>query len=212
MASPRELPETTVQRMRQGDQDALAEAFSQYRERLKQIIRFRLDYRLAGRFSESDVLQETFIAAARRLPHFEKQPEMKPFLWLRLVAAQELVDLHRKHVGAGKRDVRREVSLSGPPALTAHTSVALAAQLVGGLPTPSQVAVKAERINRLEATLSKMDEMDREVIALRHFEELSNLESAEVLQIEPSAASKRYLRAMKRLSELMADFKASETS
>jgi RNA polymerase sigma-70 factor (ECF subfamily) len=198
----------TLEQMRAGSEQALAEVFSCFRERLRQIIRFRLDYRLARRISESDVLQETFIAAAKRLPHFSQQREMSAFLWLRLIAGQQLIDLHRQHLHAEMRDVRREVSLMhhGP---SPHTSLAIAAHLVGDQEGVSELIARSESIARLEATLNRMDPIDREVIALRHFEELSNTETAKVLGIEGSAASKRYVRAMARLAELMRQFEAT---
>ena len=204
------LPDGLVDQMRAGDPDALAGVFSFYRERLKRIVKFRMDYRLAGRVSDSDVLQEAFIAAAKRLEHFQSHTEMSPFLWLRLVTGQQLIDIHRQHVQAEMRDVRKEVSLQ-QNAPSPHTSLAIAAQLAGSMTAVSEVVAKAERIDRLEATLNQMDEIDREVIALRHFEELSNVETANVLKIETSAASKRYIRAMARLAELMKEFVASES-
>lgn len=205
------IDDHVLKQMRGGNQQALAEVFSHYRERLRRIVRFRVDYRLAGRISDSDVLQETFIAAAKRLEHFGQQKEMPAFLWLRLLAQQQLVDLHRQHLQAEMRDVRKEVTLAHH-APSPHTSMAIAAQLVGKMTAISEVVARAERIERLEATLNSMDEIDREVIALRHFEELSNVETANVLGIEPSAASKRYLRAMKRLSQLMSEFNAAENT
>ncbi len=203
------IADDLLKQMRAGDQQALAEVFSHYRERLRRIIHFRLDYRLAGRISESDVLQETFIAAAKRLDHFGEKESMPAFLWLRLVTGQQLTDLHRQHLQAEMRDVRKEVALPHN-APSPHTSMAIAAQLVGKMTAVSEVVARAERIQRLEAALNSMDPIDREVIALRHFEELSNVETAKVLGIDPSAASKRYLRAMKRLADLMAEFKAAE--
>ncbi|TWT94450.1 RNA polymerase sigma factor CnrH [Stieleria varia] len=199
-----------IDRMRSGDTDALAEVFSQCQDRLRRIIRFRLDYRIAGRISDSDVLQESYLAAAKRLQHFAADSEMDPFLWLRLITSQKLVDLHRQHVAAERRDVRREISIADQP-MSAATSVAIAAHLIGGDPTASKLLEQAERINRLEQTLNEMDATDREVIALRHFEELSNVETAAVLGIEPPAASKRYVRAMRRLSELMASLQPSQS-
>ncbi|MEM9586952.1 MAG: sigma-70 family RNA polymerase sigma factor [Planctomycetota bacterium] len=191
-----------VTQMRQGDSGALGEVFAAYQERLRGIIRFRLDYRLAGRFSESDVLQETYIAAATRLKHFGDQPDMPAFLWLRLLATQQMIDLQRKHLKAEKRDVRREISIQQPQS-DAQTSLCIAARLVGDQTGVSQLIQKAEQIAKLEEVLNTMDAIDREVIALRHFEELSNIETARVLQIDPSAASKRYVRAMARLAELI---------
>lgn len=203
------IPDELLQRMRDGSEAALAEVFSIYRQRLRRIIRFRLDHRLARRVSDSDVLQDTYLAAARRLEHFRKQPQMSPLLWFRLVAQQQLIDLHRQHLHAEMRDVRREVSIE-QPAASPHTSLALAAQLVGQATAVSEIVARAERIQRLEQTLNRMDPMDREVIALRHFEELSNIEAAAVLGIQHSAASKRYLRAMSRLTELLSEFAATD--
>ena len=191
-----------IRRMREGDETALAEVFSRYRHRLKQIVRFRLDYRMAGRISDSDVLQESYLAAAQRLRHFSDHEEMSPFLWLRLVVGQKLIDLQRQHIGAERRDVRKEITVLGN-SLSEGTSVAIAARLASRNQTASTLLQQAEQIAKLETTLNEMDDIDREVIALRHFEELSNIETAAVLQIEPSAASKRYLRAMRRLTELM---------
>ena len=191
--------------MRAGNEEALAEVFSQFRERLRQIIRFRLDYRLAGRVSDSDVLQETYLAAAKRLQHFCQQDDMPAFLWLRLVVNQQLIDLHRQHLQAEMRDVRKEVSLAHQ-GTSPHTSLAIAARLVGSQTSVSEIVSRGESIERLEIALNTMDSIDREVIALRHFEELSNVETAKVLGIESSAASKRYVRAMSRLGDLMREF------
>ncbi len=198
-----------VARMRAGNKDALATVFSTYRERLRRIIQFRIDYRIAGRVSDSDVLQDTFIAAAKRLPHFSKQSEIPAFLWLRLLVKQQLIDVHRQHLQAEMRDVRKEVSLQ-PKHTSPHTSMAIAAQLAGAMTSVSEVMARAEHIAQLESVLNQMDDVDREVIALRHFEELTNLETAKVLELQPSAASKRYLRAMTRLSQLMVKFEESQ--
>jgi len=196
-------------RMREGNTDALATIFSNYRERLRRIIQFRIDYRIAARVSDSDVLQETYIAAAKRLPHFAKQPEMSAFLWLRLLAKQQLVDVHRQHLKAEKRDARKEIGLQ-PQHVSSPTSLALAVQLAGSITAASEVIAKAEAVALLESSLNEMDETDREVIALRHFEELTNIETATVLNLQPSAASKRYLRAMSRLAQLMSKFEDSD--
>jgi len=198
-----DIADQLIAKMRGGNEEALGEVFSHYRERLRRIIRFRLDYRIAGRISDSDVLQETYIAAAKRLDHFSNLEEMPPFLWLRLLIGQQLVDLHRQHLQAGMRDVRKEVSIQ-QSVPSPHTSMAIAAQLVGRATAVSELVSRAEQIERLESTLNEMDPIDREVIALRHFEELSNKEAAKVLEIDSAAASKRYVRAMGRLGELMA--------
>lgn len=198
----KEPDDGTVSELRAGSEEALAAVFSCYRDRLKRIVRFRMDYRLAGRVSDSDVLQETYIAAAKRIGYFGKRPELPPFLWLRMMVGQQLVDLHRQHLQAEMRDARRELAwpAEGP---SPHTSLALAAHLVSQQTGVSELVSRAEQIATLEATLNTMDATDREVIALRHFEELSNVETAAVLGIATAAASKRYVRAMAKLADLL---------
>lgn len=206
MSDHSESAEDFAMQMRAGSTEALAELFSQYRVRLKRIVQFRMDYRLAGRISDSDVLQDAYVAAAGRLEHFGNHPEMSPFLWLRLIVGQQLTNLYRQHIAADRRDIRKEISIQAP-AHSAQTSIAIAAKLVGSATGASEIIARAERIERLEQTLNEMDATDREVIALRHFEELSNTETATILGIQPAAASKRYIRAMSRLSQLMREFR-----
>jgi len=183
-------------------EEALAKYFFAVEPRLKRIVNFRLDYRLGGRVSESDVIQETYVRAAKRIDSFLDKDDMPFFVWLRLEVSQKLAEIHRHHFGAEKRDVRKEVKLRGNND-SGKTSMALAAHIVAQLTSPSQLMQRAEQIATLENTLAEMNELDREVIALRNFEELSNLETAKTLGIEPAAASKRYLRALKRLREIM---------
>lgn len=191
-----------IQHLTHGREQALAEYFETVRSRLKRIVNFRLDYRLSGRVSESDVIQEAYVRAARHLDQFLEKKEIPFFVWLRMELHQMLLDLHRHHFEADKRDARREISLR-PLNTGCDTSMAIATQLVGQVSTPSRLVEKAEQIVRLQLTIEQLPELDREIIALRHFEELSNLETAEYLGIEPSAASKRYLRALRRLKEIM---------
>lgn len=183
-------------------EEALARYFSVVQGRLKRIVNFRLDYRLSGRVSESDVIQETYVRAAKRIDSFLAKDDMPFFVWLRLEVNQKLHEVHRHHFGAEKRDIRKEIKF-GQNAETGQTSMALAAHIVAQLTSPSRLIERAEQIAILEKTLSEMNELDREVIALRNFEELSNIETAKILEIEPAAASKRYLRALKRLREIM---------
>jgi RNA polymerase sigma-70 factor (ECF subfamily) len=183
-------------------EEALAKYFFAVESRLKRIVNFRLDYRLSGRVSESDVIQETFVRAAKRIDSFLEKDDMPFFVWLRLEISQKLHEIHRHHFGAEKRDVRKEMTL-GSNRDSGQTSMALAAHIVAQMTSPSRLVERAEQIAILEKTLNEMNELDREVIALRHFEELSNLETAKILDIEPAAASKRYLRALKRLKEIM---------
>jgi RNA polymerase sigma-70 factor (ECF subfamily) len=191
-----------VRRAAAGDQPALAELFGRYRKRLRQMVRLRLDRRLQGRIDPSDILQEAYLDVAEQLPHYLKKPEMSFFLWLRLVTGQRLMRAHRQHLGAAMRAAGREVSLYRG-ALPQASSVSLAAQLLGRATTASQAAVRAEVQVQLQAALNGMDPLDREIIALRHFEELSNAEAAQALDLDPSAASKRYVRALKRLQSIL---------
>ena len=200
-----ELPEQSeiIQQLQSGREEALAELYLLVRERLRCVIDFRLDYRLGGRVSHSDVLQETYVRASQRIESYLQKPDMPFFVWLRLEANQRMLEIHRFHFGAEKRDIRREVKLQGKQEGQGNTSVQLAAHLVGQMTSASGVFEKARQIEALEKTLSEMNDTDREVIALRHFEELSNIEAAKVLGIAPEAASKRYIRALKRLKEIM---------
>jgi RNA polymerase sigma-70 factor (ECF subfamily) len=191
-----------LRRASHGDEAALAALFSHYRKRLRQMVRLRLDRRLQGRVDPSDVLQDAYLDVAEQLPHYLKKPEMSFFLWLRLVTGQRLMRIHRQHLGAALRDAGPEVSLYRG-ALPQASSVSLAEQLLGRISTPSQAMIRAEIQVQLQSALNGMDPLDREIIALRHFEELSNAEAAQVLNLDPSAASKRYVRALKRLQTIL---------
>src|SRR5215472_12625980 len=205
MADPADRSETRrlIEQAVRGDQGALGELLGRDRERLRRMVALRLDRRLQGRVDPSDIIQEACLDAARRLPEYHKSPAMPFFLWLRLVVGQRLVDEHRKHLGAAARDAGREISLYRG-ALPETTSAALAAHLLGRLTTPSQAAIRAERKIRLQEALNSLDPTDREILALRHFEDLSNGEAAAVLGLDKSAASKRYARALIRLKEMLA--------
>ena len=187
-----------LHRAAQGDQQAWGALLVRSRDRLRRMVALRLDRRLQGRVDPSDIIQEAYIDASARLAEYARQPDMPFFLWLRFLTGQRLVRVHRQHLGAEMRDVAREVSLYRG-ALPAATSAALAAQLLGRDTRPSEAAVRAERSIRLQEALNSMDPLDREVLALRHFEQLSNAEAARVLGLQEPAAAKRYVRALKRL-------------
>ena len=191
-------------RLRRGDEQALAELFSEHRERLWRMVRFRLSGPLQGRVDADDVLQEAYLAAAQRLKHYGGDSQMSPFVWLRAIVAQTLIDLHRRHVGAQMRDAGREVAIDGCHYAQA-TSASVAIQLVGNLTSPSQAAARAEMLDIVGKAIETMDPIDREVLALRHFEELTNSEVAEVLGIQQKAASIRYIRAVRRLKAILAE-------
>jgi RNA polymerase sigma-70 factor, ECF subfamily len=186
----------------QGDTAAWERLMNAHRGRLGRMVALRLDRRLQSRVDPSDVIQEAYIDAARRLSDYAKNPEMPFFLWLRFLTGQRLLEQHRRHLGAKARDAGREVSLhrgAYPETTTAH----LAAHFLGKLTTPSQAAIRVEQKIRLQEALNSLEPIDREILALRHFEQLSNGEAAVVLGLDKSAASKRYTRALLRLKDVL---------
>ncbi len=191
-----------IDRVRAGDAEALAAAFAEYRPRLLKTAHFRLDPRLAGRIDPDDILQEAYLSAAQRCSHVEGQTEQSLFIWLRLIVAQTLADLHRRHLGARKRDAGREVAGRMGDAATS-TTMPMARCLLASVTSPLTALRRAEVAERLRAALDRMDPIDREVLALRHFEELANHEIAEVLGIQQKAASIRYVRALRRLKDIL---------
>jgi RNA polymerase sigma-70 factor (ECF subfamily) len=192
-----------LRRAAQGDHQGWGALLERHRKRLRRMVALRLDQRLQGRLDASDVIQEAYLDASARLPEYLRQPSMPFFLWLRFLTGQKLLELHRRHLGAQMRDAGREVSLYRG-SLPAATSAALAAQLLGHDTRPSEAAIRAERKIRLQEALNSMDPLDREVLALRHFEHLNNSEAAQVLGLQEAAASKRYIRALKKLKEILA--------
>jgi RNA polymerase sigma-70 factor (ECF subfamily) len=187
----------------QGHQADWGQLLERHRTRLRRMLALRLDQRLQGRVDPSDVIQEAFLEATQRLQEYLRQPEMPFYLWLRFLAGQRLLIVHRRHLGAQQRDAGREVSLYCG-AMPEASSAALAARLMGRECRPSEVAVRAEIKLRLQEALNAMDPLDREILALRHFEQLGNADTARVLGIQESAASKRYVRALKKLKDILA--------
>jgi len=189
-------------RLSQNPEGVLAEEFARQRARLWRMVRFRLDPVAATRVDPDDVLQEAWLAAVQRIDSFLKDEELSLFVWLRWIVGQTLVDVHRRHLGAKMRDAYRDVSINNV-AFATSTSYSIAANLLGNLSSPSQAAMRGELAMQLEQAVEGMDQIDREVLALRHFEELTNSEVAEVLGIEQKAASIRYVRAIRRLKVIL---------
>lgn len=185
-----------------GDAQALGELLVRDRNRLIRVVKFRMDPRVRGRLDASDVVQEAYAEASARFSEYSRDATMPFFLWLRFLTMQKLCELHRRHLGVKARDASRELSLFGGP-LPLASSAVLAAQLIGKLTTPSQAAQRAETKLQLEKALNAMETIDREILALRHYEQLSNAESARILGINESAASNRYVRAVKRLRKAL---------
>jgi len=192
-----------IARAQAGDRQALNSLLGRYRDRLRRMVEMRLDTRLRARFDASDVLQEACVEVAEHLEDYLRDPKLPLFLWLRLLVGQRLMKLHRHHLGTQMRNASREVALYRG-ALPAASSAALAAQLLGKYTSPTQAALRAERILRLQEALNTLDPIDREILSLQHFEELTAAEAAQELGIEESAAAKRYFRALKRLKVILA--------
>lgn len=183
-----------------GDESALRELFDRYHDRLTRMVRLRMNRRLQGRLDESDVLQEAYLELCKKLNDYLADPRVPFFVWLRHMVGLKLTELHRHHLGTQLRDAGMEVSLHRG-GLPEANSVSLAAQLLGKLTSPSQNAVKAEMRIFVQEALNSMDAIDREVLALKHFEQLSTAEIADVLGMSKAGAGSRYLRAIKRLRE-----------
>lgn len=190
-----------LQRLIEHREVALGELFSAYHATLERIVKFRIDPRVQSRVDSADVLQETYLRVANRLDEYLQQPSVSFFIWLRQQTLQTLIDLHRVHFRE-KRSADKEVRTLGVREFDA-TSISIARFLLADMTSPSNAVVRMEEKERLEIALNSMEEIDREVLALRHFEHLTNSQVAEVLHLSPTAASNRYIRAVARLSEIL---------
>src|SRR5438128_2755292 len=161
-----------LQRAAGRDEQAFHELFTRYRDRLKRMVHLRLSRRLQGRVDDSDVIQEAYLEVARRLGEYAREPTLPLFLWLRHLTALKLAEVHRRHLGTQLRDADREVTLHRG-GLPLADSASLAGQLLGTMTTPSEAAIKAEQRLFVQEALNAMDPVDREVLALKHFEQLS---------------------------------------
>jgi RNA polymerase sigma-70 factor (ECF subfamily) len=196
-------PIELFEKLRSGDRRALAALFDQYRDRLRRMVDLRLDPRLRARLDASDVVQDAYLDVARDLDAYRADPKLPPLLWLRLHVGRRLATLHRQHLGTKMRDAGLEISLY-QGALPEASSAALASMLLGREASPTQAAQRAERMLRVQEALNSLDPIDREVLALRHFEQLGRAEAAQVLGISQEAGAKRYFRALKRLKDVLA--------
>ncbi|MCA8957549.1 MAG: sigma-70 family RNA polymerase sigma factor [Planctomycetes bacterium] len=195
-------------RLADGDPDALARLFSLDHERLHRMVHFRLDPRLRGRLDPDDILQEAYLAARQRIDSFAAERCSSVFVWLRLMVGQTMIDVHRRHIGSKMRDAKQEISLrfSAPMA----SSASMSRHFLATATSPSQAAMKAELAELLEKVIDEMEPIDREVLVLRHFEELTNKEVAELLGIQTSTASNRYVRALQRLKDILSRLDGSD--
>ncbi len=196
-----EPPETEVwlRGLQEGRAEALAALFQFYQPRLRQMVRLRIDPRLAARVDVSDVLQETYLDAARQVASYLREPRVAFYVWLRGLTWERLLNVQRQHLGTQRRALGREVPLP------AESSALLARQLLAAGSSPSAALLKEELRRRVQDALARLRPDDREVILLRHFENLSNTEVAQALGLSAAAATMRYGRALVRLKELLTE-------
>jgi RNA polymerase sigma-70 factor, ECF subfamily len=193
-------PETQalLDQARRGETEAVERLLTIHREPLRRMIGLRLDPALAARVDASDVVQDVLLEAHRRLADYLRNPTMPFHLWLRHIAKDHVIDAHRRHRQAQRRSLDREQPVM-PAALADHSSFELAAQLVDPELTPATAAIRHELQQRINAAVAELPEDDREIILMRHGEQLSNQEVAAALELSEAAASMRYLRAVRRL-------------
>jgi RNA polymerase sigma-70 factor, ECF subfamily len=183
--------EQLLQALTNGDEVALNALLDGHRDYLRRLLEWQMGAELRSRIDPSDVIQETHIVVSRRIEEFLDTRPTSFKVWLRGKALERLIEARRKHVVADMRSVRREVALSDA------SSMALAHAVAS--PSPSAAVSRAELVQRINQSVGELSEMDREVLLLRHVEQLDNAEAAEVLGVEPKTASKRYGRALLRL-------------
>jgi RNA polymerase sigma-70 factor (ECF subfamily) len=186
---------------REGDETAVNRLLERHRHAVRQMIDLRMDRMIKRRVDASDIVQEVLIEANRRLAEFLANPVMPFHLWLRQMAKDRLIDAHRRHRGAERRSLDREQPLVAT--VGTESSVDLIAQIRDSELTPAAAATWHELQLRFQQACDQLDDLDQEIVLLRHFEHLSNTEAATVLQLSPQAASMRYLRAMRRLRQFM---------
>lgn len=213
MSKPQTTDDVSAQLLQlasNGDSEALGDLFEHHRVKLHRIVHFRMDPRLKGRLDADDVIQEAFIEASQRFEDYKDNQDMPFFLWLRFITIQKLFQMHRKHLGVQARNAGREISIFASPTPQA-TSAVLAAHLLGKHTSPSLAAMRNEATSKVEQALNSMNEMDREILALRRFERLKNAEVAKLLNITTTAASNRYIRALERLQKEVGAQKEGES-
>ena len=204
MSTGRDLEEEQLLlRAQQGDDAALGTLLQSHFDRLERVVQFRMDPRLHGRLDAGDVVQESFLEATRRFDYYLQNKKTSFFLWIRYLTLQKLNELHRHHFGVKARDRNREVSIFGARKYSRATTAQIAAFLFDDHTSPSQALIRDEARGLIENALQQMDSVDQEVLALRHFEQLSNSETAEALGLPVSTASKRFVRALQRLKSIV---------
>ena len=194
-----------------GDSQAVNRLMDRHREAVRRMIQMRLDQAVARRVDASDVVQDVLMEASQRLKDYLANPAMPFHLWLRQLAKDRIIDMHRRHRAAQRRSVDREQNMSGL-GNDEQSAADLAALLKDAELTPAAAALRREMELRFLVALDQLEENDREIVVMRHFEHLGNSEVAEALGLSPPAAGMRYLRAIRRLRELLGGDDASLSS
>jgi RNA polymerase sigma-70 factor (ECF subfamily) len=189
---------------RQGDSGAINRLLERHRGAVRRLVQIRLDQKIQRRLDVSDVVQDVFIEANRRLADYLRQPKMPFHLWLRHIARDRIIDAHRRHRVSAKRSIDREQPLAVGGEMD-RSAVELAAQLCDDRLTPAAAATQREMVRRVEQAIAQLNDQDAEIIVMRHYEQLSNQEVAQSLGLTEPAASMRYLRAVRRLRALLLD-------
>ena len=189
-------------RARLGQSSAIEQLLQTHREPLRRMIRMRLDPAISAREDASDIVQDVLLEAHRRLEKYLLGPTMPFHLWLRYIAKDHIIDAHRRHRLAQRRSLDREQSLV-PSNLSDNSSSELIGQLVDGGITPASEAIRSEFAVHLKSALTKLADEDREIIIMRSMEQLSNHEVAKLLHVSEAASSMRYLRAIRKLKQVL---------
>ena len=193
-----------LQNAGRGDADAVNQLLDRHRDSLRQMVQLRLDRALAGRIDASDIVQDVLLEAHQRLAAYISDARLPFHLWLRQLAKDRIIDMHRRHRVAQRRSVDREQSLA-TPGYAEHSSMDLAAMLTDHELTPAAANIRKELERRFLTALDDLEEGDREIIQMRHYEHLGNVEVAQALDISQPAAGMRYLRALRKLRSILGE-------
>ena len=196
--------ETLLAGARAGDADAVNKLLEKHRRSVRRLVEMRLDRKVQQRVDVSDVVQDVMVEASGRLDKYLDDPVMAFHLWIRQIAWDRIIDTYRRHRVSAKRNMDREQPIA-VPAGSDRSTMELAVQLCDPALTPATAATQREIAGKVESVIELLNEQDREIILMRHYEHLSNLEIAEVLKLNPPAASMRYLRALRRLRQLLTE-------
>jgi RNA polymerase sigma-70 factor (ECF subfamily) len=189
---------------RNGDRSAINRLLERHRTSLRKLIQMRLDQRIAQRVDASDIVQDVLLEANTRLDVYLSDPRMPFHLWLRQLAQDRMIDMHRRHRGAQRRSLDREKSLASPQ-FADRSGLDLMGQLADHELTPAAASIRKELETRFLIAMDQLDEEDREIVFMRHFEQLGNSEVAEALGLTAAAAGMRHLRALRKLRGILGD-------